>query len=122
MTEDVRDAVADLFAAHEESGFVESAWVADDVNFCVGPAGGSDVAVDVEVAHTRDDVDLQAIADDEPALESLDGDVGAVGRAILAAVDKRATHPVDSLPFAIVVDNEVGVRCASFRTTATLTE
>jgi len=92
------------------------------VNLCLGPAGGSDVAVDVEVAHTRDDVDLQAIADEEPTLESLDGDVGAVGRAVLAAVDERAAHSVESLPFAIVVDNEVGVRCASFRTTATLAE
>jgi len=38
------------------------------------------------------------------------------------AVNEQAAHPVESLPFAIIVDNEVGVRCASFRATVTLAE
>jgi hypothetical protein len=120
MSEDVREAVAALFAAHEESGFVESAWVAEDVNCCLGPAGGDDVAVDVEVQHTHPDVDLNRVADDAPSLSDLEGNLGAVGDAVRAAVEARATHPVTDIPFAVVVDNDAGVRCASFRTTATL--
>jgi hypothetical protein len=121
MTEDARDALDDLFAAHAESGFVEEAWLDDHVNCCIGPDGDG-VAVDVEVSHEHPDVDLHAVADDEPALETLDGDAGETGRAVVAALDDRASEPVESVPFAIIVDNQQGVRCASFRTRVPLAD
>lgn len=113
---EVVDAVDELFADYRESGFVESTWVAEDVNLCVGPHGAEAVSVDVEVAHTHPDVDLRAVSDEETPLEALDGDLGAVGRDVVAALDARAAERVDSIPFSIVVDNDAGVRCASFRT------
>lgn len=112
---EVRDAVAELFEEYRESGFVESAWVAEDVNCCLGPAGLDHVSVDVEVAHTHPDMDLSAVSDAETPLESLDGDLGAAGRDVVAALDERAADGLDSVPFALVVDNDAGVRCASFR-------
>lgn len=122
MTEDVRQAVADLFAAHRESSFVESSDVADHVNCCLGPVGTGRVSVDVEVAHTHPDVDLQAVADAEPALGELDGDLGAVGREIEAAVDEHAADAVEAVPLALIVDTDQGQRAASFRVNASLAD